>query len=331
MLPWRRGGARGFSPVEPAIRSTIDGDADVHIAGGACITVQHVTNVIIHGNQHSRLQERKECLCEGLPSPSHYGLRTISDGDRVSIFGGNGVWVDHCSLSNCNEGLINPIHGSTAITISNNYLTHHKKVMLLEHSDTYKPDKNMQVTIAFNHFGEGLVQRMPSADPIINRQGNRFLAPNDADNKEPMEALELEIGRGSMLNGAFFTASGTGASSSYAKVSSLESEIRLSPSLRATLTTIHGQKWKINHRGKPIAPTSASTVPDVNIIGTIDDTGVSSPNAAVAAPLGSELDAKRFAPTPSDAITVGVSVIQAATAAGAVVIAGYLVFEISFA
>jgi pectate lyase len=33
--------------------------------------------------------------------------------------------------------------------------------MLLGHSDSYKQDKNMQVTIAFNHFGEGLVQRMP--------------------------------------------------------------------------------------------------------------------------------------------------------------------------
>lgn len=50
---------------------------------------------------------------------------------------------------------------STAITISNNYFTHHDKVMLLGHSDSYTQDKNMQATIAFNHFGEGLVQRMP--------------------------------------------------------------------------------------------------------------------------------------------------------------------------
>ncbi|KAE8688345.1 hypothetical protein F3Y22_tig00110988pilonHSYRG00433 [Hibiscus syriacus] len=69
---------------------------------------------------------------------------------------------------------------------------------------------------------------------------------------------------------------------------------------------------------KSITPAIASTVPDVNIIGTIDDKGAPSPNAAVAAPLGSELDAKRFAPTPSDATTVGVSVVQAATAVGAV-------------
>ena len=35
------------------------------------------------------------------------------------------------------------------------------QVMLLGHSDDYIADKSMQVTIAFNHFGEGCVQRMP--------------------------------------------------------------------------------------------------------------------------------------------------------------------------
>lgn len=37
----------------------------------------------------------------------------------------------------------------------------HKQVMLLGHSDSYVRDKIMQVTIAYNHFGEGLIQRMP--------------------------------------------------------------------------------------------------------------------------------------------------------------------------
>lgn len=33
--------------------------------------------------------------------------------------------------------------------------------MLMGHSDSYTRDKLMQVTIAYNHFGEGLIQRMP--------------------------------------------------------------------------------------------------------------------------------------------------------------------------
>lgn len=233
---------------------TIDGrGASVHIAGGPCITIQYVTNIIIHGlNIHDCKQGGNTNVRD---SPHHYGWRTISDGDGVSIFGGSHVWVDHCSLSNCHDGLIDAIHGSTAITISNNYMTHHDKVMLLGHSDSYTQDKNMQVTIAFNHFGEGLVQRMPrcrlgyfhvvnndythwemyaiggSAAPTINSEGNRFLAPNDRFSKEvtkyedaPQSEWKNWNWRSAgdlMLNGAFFTPSGAGASSSYARASSL--------------------------------------------------------------------------------------------------------------
>lgn len=233
---------------------TIDGrGASVHISGGPCITIQFVTNIIIHGLNIHDCKPGGNAMVRD--SPGHYGWRTISDGDGVSIFGGSHVWVDHCSLSNCQDGLIDAIHGSTAITLSNNYMTHHDKVMLLGHSDSYTQDKNMQVTIAFNHFGEGLVQRMPrcrhgyfhvvnndythwemyaiggSANPTINSQGNRFLAPDNRFSKEVTkheDAPESEWKNWNwrsegdlMVNGAFFTASGAGASSSYAKASSL--------------------------------------------------------------------------------------------------------------
>ncbi|KAE8673457.1 Aspartic proteinase A3 [Hibiscus syriacus] len=50
-----------------------------------------------------------------------------------------------------------------------------------------------------------------------------------------------------------------------AKSIPISGEIRLSPSLRATLTTIHGQKWKINHRWNKLslATTIASTLTPV--------------------------------------------------------------------
>jgi len=139
---------------------TIDGrGADVHIAGGPCITMQYVTNIIIHGIHIHDCKRGGNALVRD--SPSHYGWRTISDGDGISIFTSSHIWVDHCSLSSCTDGLIDAIHGSTAITISNNYMTDHNKVMLLGASDSDTRDRKMQVTIAFNHFGEGLVQRMP--------------------------------------------------------------------------------------------------------------------------------------------------------------------------
>lgn len=66
----------------------------------------------------------------------------------------------------------------------------------------------MQVTLAFNHFGQGLIQRMPrvrwgfahivnndythwlmyaiggSQQPTLLSQGNRFIAPDDRNAKE---------------------------------------------------------------------------------------------------------------------------------------------------
>ena len=46
--------------------------------------------------------------------------------------------------------------------------------MLLGHDDKYQPDSGMQVTIAFNHFGVALVQRMPRC-----RRGYIHVVNND--------------------------------------------------------------------------------------------------------------------------------------------------------
>jgi pectate lyase len=128
-------------------------------SGGACITVQFVTNIIIHGLHIHDCKPTGNAMVRS--SPNHYGWRTMADGDGVSIFGSSHIWVDHNSMWNCADGLVDAVMGSTAITISNNHFTHHNEVMLLGHSDSYDKDKSMQVTIAFNHFGEGLIQRMP--------------------------------------------------------------------------------------------------------------------------------------------------------------------------
>ncbi|KAE8707461.1 putative pectate lyase 18 [Hibiscus syriacus] len=204
---------------------TIDGrGASVHIAGGPCITIQYVTNIIIHGlNIHDCKQGGNAMVRD---SPKHYGWRTLSDGDGVSIFGGSHVWVDHNSLSNCNDGLVDAIHGSTAITISNNYMTHHDKVMLLGHNVDMDIFTWLTMTTPWEMYAIG-----GSANPTINSQGNRFTAPDARFSKEVTkheDAPESDWKNWNwrsegdlMVNGAFFTASGAGASSSYAKASSL--------------------------------------------------------------------------------------------------------------
>ncbi|KAJ8432548.1 hypothetical protein Cgig2_009312 [Carnegiea gigantea] len=233
---------------------TIDGrGVNAHIANGACITIQYITNVIIHGLHIHDCKSTGNAMVRS--SPSHYGFRGMADGDGISIFGASHIWIDHNSLANCADGLIDAVIGSTAVTISNNYFTHHNEVMLLGHSDSYTGDKIMQVTIAYNHFSEGLIQRMPrcrhgyfhvvnndythwemyaiggSAEPTINSQGNRFLAPLNPFAKEVTKRVDTNESvwkdwnwrsEGDLLlNGAFFTPSGAGASASYAKASSL--------------------------------------------------------------------------------------------------------------
>ncbi|KAJ0606223.1 putative pectate lyase [Helianthus annuus] len=249
---------------------TIDArGVNVHIANGACITIQFVTNIIIHGLHIHDCKPTGNALVRS--SPSHYGWRTMADGDAISIFGSSHIWVDHNSLSNCADGLVDAVMGSTAITISNNYFTHHNEVILLGHSDTYFRDKLMQVTIAYNHFGEGLIQRMPrcrhgyfhvvnndythwemyaiggSADPTINSQGNRYLAPANPFAKEVTKRVDADPrhwhgwnwrSEGDLLlNGAYFIPSGAGAAASYARASSLGAK---SSSLVGVITSTAG-------------------------------------------------------------------------------------------
>ncbi|TQD93824.1 hypothetical protein C1H46_020596 [Malus baccata] len=90
--------------------------------------------------------------------------------------------------------------------------------MLLGHDDKYLPDIGMQVTITFNHFSVVLVQRMPRCrrgyihvvnndftrwemyaiggrgNPTINRQGNRYTAPQDQNAKEVTKRVDTNEG-----------------------------------------------------------------------------------------------------------------------------------------
>ncbi|KAK7295329.1 hypothetical protein RJT34_18235 [Clitoria ternatea] len=186
---------------------TIDGrGANVVIMDGAGITMQYVNNVIVHGIRIKNIKSKNGGLIRD--GADHISLRTRSDGDAISVFASSNIWIDHISLSQAEDGLIDVIYGSTAVTISNCHLTKHNDVMLFGANDQHTLDKIMQITVAFNHFGRGLVQRMPrcrfgfvhvlnndythwlmyaiggSAAPTILSQGNRFIAPHNKAAKE---------------------------------------------------------------------------------------------------------------------------------------------------
>ncbi|PIM98605.1 Pectate lyase [Handroanthus impetiginosus] len=223
---------------------TIDGrGAQVHIANGAGFTLQYINNVIIHNIRIHDIKSGNGGLIRD--SVTHYGYRAKSDGDGISLFGATNVWIDHVSLARCDDGLIDAIEASTAITISNCHFAQHNEVMLFGASDSHSEDKILQVTLAFNHFGKGLIQRMPrvrwgfvhivnndytrwemyaiggSQHPTILSQGNRFFAPDNPFAKEvtkrdyaPESVWKNWAWRSKgdlMINGAFFTQSGNPA------------------------------------------------------------------------------------------------------------------------
>ncbi|KAJ8649921.1 hypothetical protein MRB53_002944 [Persea americana] len=220
---------------------TIDGRGHkVHIAGGAGITLQFVDNVIIHGIYIHNIHSGHGGMIRD--SVDHFGQRGRSDGDGISVFGATNIWIDHISMRQCTDGMIDLIEKTTAVTISNCHMTDHDEVMLMSANDKAYYDTIMQVTVAFNHFGKRLVQRMPrcrfgyfhvvnndythwtmyavggSQNPTIISQGNRYIAPNIPGAKETTKREDFDKNvwkhwtwrsEGDLLmNGAFFVESG---------------------------------------------------------------------------------------------------------------------------
>ncbi|KAK9278874.1 hypothetical protein L1049_028453 [Liquidambar formosana] len=186
--------------------TAIDGrGASVHIAGGGCLLIHEVTNVIIHGIRIHHCRPQAAGAVMG-PESKMVQLGPI-DGDAIRLVGSSKVWIDHNTLYECQDGLIDVTRGSTHVTISNNWFRNHDKVMLLGHDDSFKQDKNMKVTVVFNHFGPDCNQRMPrvrhgyahvannlykgwqlyaiggSMNPSIKSEANLFIAPK-SENKE---------------------------------------------------------------------------------------------------------------------------------------------------
>ncbi|RVW25931.1 putative pectate lyase 4 [Vitis vinifera] len=222
--------------------TTIDGrGASIHIAGGACLLLHEVTNVIIHGIRihHCRAQMPGQVLG---PDSKMMELGHV-DGDAIRLVASSQIWIDHNTLYECQDGLLDVTRGSTDITISNNWFRNHDKVMLLGHDDEHLQDKNMKVTVAFNHFGPNCYQRMPrvrhgythvvnnlylgweqyaiggSMNPSVLSEANLFIAPESGtkevtwrqDNNENGRSWNFQSVRDVFENGAHFSQTGDSA------------------------------------------------------------------------------------------------------------------------
>ncbi|KAJ4844479.1 hypothetical protein Tsubulata_006315 [Turnera subulata] len=186
--------------------TAIDGrGVDVDITGSGCLVLYKATDVIIHG---LRIHH---CKSHGPSSVMGQDGKLMPlgqmDGDAIRLVTASKIWIDHNTLYSCQDGLLDVTRGSTGVTVSNNWFRDQDKVMLLGHDDGYVRDKNMKVTVIFNHFGPNCNQRMPrvrhgyahvannfyrgweqyaiggSMNPSIKSEANYFVAPMSG-NKE---------------------------------------------------------------------------------------------------------------------------------------------------
>ncbi|CAK7339135.1 unnamed protein product [Dovyalis caffra] len=187
--------------------TAIDGrGVDVSIEGVGCLVVYKATDVIIHSLKIHHCKSQGPSSVMG-PDGKLMPLGQM-DGDAIRLVTASKVWIDHNTLYSCQDGLLDVTRGSTFVTVSNNWFRDQDKVMLLGHDDGFLRDKEMKVTVAFNHFGPNCNQRMPrvrhgyahvannlyqgweqyaiggSMNPSIKSESNHFIAPVESGKKE---------------------------------------------------------------------------------------------------------------------------------------------------
>ncbi|XP_057449442.1 probable pectate lyase 4 [Lotus japonicus] len=216
--------------------TTIDGrGVNVNIADNACLMIYKATNIIIHGIRIHHCKAQAPGMVMG-PNGKVITLGQV-DGDAIRLVTASKIWIDHNTLYDCEDGLLDVTRGSTNVTVSNNWFRDQDKVMLLGHDDGYVRDQDMKVTVVYNHFGPNCNQRMPrirygyahvannfyqgwlqyaiggSTEPSLKSEANLFIAPI-AGNKEVtwrksthtnMNKWEFHSVRDVFENGASFT------------------------------------------------------------------------------------------------------------------------------
>ncbi|KAK7290670.1 hypothetical protein RIF29_05251 [Crotalaria pallida] len=217
--------------------TTIDGrGTDVHIAHNACLMIFKATNIIIHGLRIHHCKPQAPGMVIG-PNGKVVPLGQV-DGDAIRLVTASNIWIDHNTLYNCQDGLLDVTRGSTNVTVSNNWFRSQNKVMLLGHDDGFVRDQNMKVTVVYNHFGPNCNQRMPrirfgyahvannlyrgwvqyaiggSMQPSLKSEANLFIAPTSGSkevtwrkgNHENGDKWEFHSVRDVFENGASFMA-----------------------------------------------------------------------------------------------------------------------------
>jgi pectate lyase len=130
-------------------KSVIGKDKNAHLVGNG-FNVYQVKNVIIRNLKISKVQ--------------------ATYGDGITIQKSTNVWVDHCDLSSDRDhgkdyydGLLDVVHGSDFVTVTNTHFHDHFKGSLVGHASTNAAEDRGHLRITFaNNWWTNVHSRTPS-------------------------------------------------------------------------------------------------------------------------------------------------------------------------
>jgi pectate lyase len=148
-------GVMGDNTVNTSNRVQVASDKTIYGIPGheirAWITISNVNNVILRNLK--------------IKGP---GAVDVDGQDAVNISGSTNVWVDHCDISDGQDGNLDVINGSNYVTISwtrfsySSLSQNHMYCNLIGNSDTKTTDRGkLKTTMHHNWWDNGVIERMP--------------------------------------------------------------------------------------------------------------------------------------------------------------------------
>ncbi len=112
-----------------------------------------------------------------------------AEGDGIQIHYAHHVWIDHCTIRDAADGLLDVVHGSDFVTLSFNRLFYtdaapapdHRFAHLIGHSanNSAEDSGHLNVTLHHNFFGAGVSEAISARFGRVHVFDNHFASPGN--------------------------------------------------------------------------------------------------------------------------------------------------------
>jgi len=127
-----------------------------------------------------------------------------SSDDAINVETSTRVWIDHNTLSNAHDGLVDIKHAADFVTVSWNKFSNHDKTMLLGHSDNNASEDRGHLRVSYHHnWFNGTNQRHPRV-----RFGNPVHVYNNFYGGVTSYGVASTLEGGTLVEGNYFENTG---------------------------------------------------------------------------------------------------------------------------